>query len=135
MSATAGSVPHRDRWLRRIGWGLSAVVSLFLLVDAIMKVMQFPVVIETMTHIGWPTPTVTPLGIILLVSTLLYLYPGTGLLGGILLTGYLGGAIGTHARIGSPLLTHTLFGVYLGLMLWLALVLRDKRLRFVLPTL
>jgi hypothetical protein len=133
MSHTPGFVPDRDRWFSRIGWGLSAIVGLFLLVDAIMKLMRFPVVLETMAQIGWPMATVIPLGFILLVSTLLYLYPGTGLLGGILLTGYLGGAIGTHARIGSPMLTHTLFGVYLGLLMWLALFLRDNKLRSALP--
>jgi hypothetical protein len=73
------------------------------------------------------------LGILTLVSTVLYALPRTSVLGAILLTGYLGGAIATHLRIGSPLFTHILFGVYLGLMVWGGLYLRDERLRALLP--
>jgi hypothetical protein len=77
--------------------------------------------------------TIRTLGTLLLVPTLLYTWPRTALLGAILVTGYLGGAIATHLRIGSPLLTHTLFGVYLALMVWGGLWLRSPRLRALLP--
>lgn len=115
-----------------IGWMVSGLVGLFLFADAVMKLMRLPVVIETMASLGWPESSVLPLGIILLCSTLLYLYPLTSMLGAILLTGYLGGAIAAHARIGSPLFTHTLFGSYIAILMWLGLVLRDVKLRSML---
>jgi hypothetical protein len=94
-----------------------------------MKLLRLPIVIDTMVPLGWSERSVVPLGVVLLMSTVLYLTPRTGLLGAVLLTGYLGGAIATHARIGSPLFTHTLFGVYLGILIWTGLVLRDSRVR------
>jgi len=116
----------------RIGWIVSGFVGLFLFADAVMKLMRLPIVIETTASLGWSESSVVPLGIILLISTLLYLYPRTSLFGAILLTGYLGGAIATHARIGSPLFTHTLFGSYVGILMWFGLVLRDAKLRSIL---
>jgi len=125
---TAGS----GRNLARIGWTVSALVGLFLIVDAGIKLLRLPVVLEVMSELGWPTSSAAPLGVILVVSTLLYLFPRTSLIGAILLTGYLGGAIAAHARIGSPPFTHTLFGAYIGIFMWSGLVLRDPRLRGVL---
>jgi hypothetical protein len=101
--------------------------------DAGMKLMQLPIVLQTTAQLGWPTSSVVPLGMILLVSTLLYIFPRTSILGAVLLTGYLGGAVATHARIDSPLFTHTLFGVYVGVILWAGLYLRDPVLRSVFP--
>jgi Na+-transporting methylmalonyl-CoA/oxaloacetate decarboxylase gamma subunit len=114
-----------------LGWVMSVLAILFLLMDAIMKFVQPPVVISTTRALGWPADsrTLTLLGAILLVSTLLYALPRTALLGAILLTGYLGGAVATHARIYSPLLSHTLFGVYLGIFVWGGLWLRYPALR------
>ena len=119
----------------RIGRVLSGLVILFLLVDAGMKVANLPVVIETTGAFGWPADraTLLLLAMLLLVSTLLYALPRTAVLGAILLTGYLGGAIATHVRIGSPLFSHVLFGVYLALFVWGGLWLRDPRLRALLP--
>ena len=77
--------------------------------------------------------TLSVLGGLLLVSTALYLIPRTAVLGAILLTGYLGGAVASHARIGSPLFTHELFGVYLGVFVWGGLWLRDSRIRTLIP--
>ena len=74
-----------------------------------------------------------PLGVVLLISTLLYAYPRTSILGAILLTGYLGGAVATHVRIGDPLFTHILFPVYLGVIAWGGLWFRDDRLQALLP--
>lgn len=116
-------------WSARIGWGLTAFVGLFLLMDAVMKLLQLPVVLESTAQIGWPAGSVLPLGAILLVSSVLYLWPRSSVLGAILITGYLGGAVATHARIGSPLVSHTLFGVYVGLLMWLGLYLRSPALR------
>jgi hypothetical protein len=90
-------------------------------------------VIEGTVALGYQESVILPLGIVLLVCTLLYIVPQTAVLGAILLTGYLGGAVATHVRIENPLFTHTLFPVYLGIMLWLGLYLRDRRLRDLLP--
>jgi hypothetical protein len=121
------------RWMLLTGYGLTGLSALFLLMDAGMKLMRLPIVLETTTQLGWQTGSIVPLGILLLTSTLLYLFPKTSLLGAVLLTGYLGGAVATHARIGSPLLTHTLFGVYVGIIMWGGLYLRDPVLRAVFP--
>jgi DoxX-like protein len=119
-------------WKVRTGYALSGVVALFLLSDAIMKLMQIPLVLETTAHLGWPIGSVRPLGVLLLLVTVLYVLPGTSMLGAILLTGYLGGAVATHVRLQSPLFSHTLFGVYLGIVAWVGLYLRDPRLRSLL---
>jgi DoxX-like family len=120
-------------WKVRTGYALSGVVALFLLSDAIMKLMQIPIVLETTAQLGWPIGSVRPLGVMLLLITVLYLFPGTSMLGAILLTGYLGGAVATHVRLQSPLFSHTLFGVYLGIVAWGGLYLRDPRLQSLLP--
>lgn len=115
------------------GYALSGLVTLFLLMDATMKLLQLPIVAETGLALGWPAATAFPLGVILLICTLLYAWPRTAILGAILLTGYLGGAIASHIRIGNPLFSHVLFGVYLALFVWGGLWLRDARLRALLP--
>src|SRR5829696_5833620 len=102
----------------RIGWALSALVVLFMLMDAAMKLVQLAPALEATVQLGWPTGSVVPLGFLLLCCTALYSLPQTSVLGAILLTGYLGGAVASHARVGSPMLTHTLFGVYVGVLLW-----------------
>jgi hypothetical protein len=116
-----------------VGWGLTALVALFLLMDAAMKLMSLPVVLETTAGLGYPESIARGLGILLLGCTLLYLYPRTSVLGAILLTAYLGGGVATHVRVASPLFTHVLFGVYLGLFVWGGLYLRDERLRALIP--
>jgi DoxX-like family len=116
------------------GWVLCGIVTAFLLMDAIMKLLAMPVVLETSGPLGFPgADTARGLGAVLLVCTVLYAAPQTAALGAILLTGYLGGAVATHVRVGSPLFTHVLFGVYLGVFLWLGLYLRDARLRALVP--
>ena len=120
---------------RITGRVMSGVVILFLLFDGAIKLVPLPVVTETMDKMGWGASDTLArsLGIITIVCTLLYSVPPTSILGAILLTGYLGGAIASHVRIGSPLFTHTLFGLYLGLMVWGGLYLRDGNLRALLP--
>jgi hypothetical protein len=109
-------------------------VIAFLLRDAAMKLMALPIVTETSGALGFAGADVArELGVMLLFSTLLYTVPRTAVLGAILLTGFLGGAIATHLRVGSPLFTHTLFGVYLGVLIWGGLYLRDARLRALIP--
>ncbi|SHG17772.1 DoxX-like family protein [Bradyrhizobium erythrophlei] len=120
------------RWLGRI---LSGLVILFLLFDGAIKLVPWPVVTETMDRIGYGSSETLArtLGLITVACTILYTVPPTSILGAILLTGYLGGAMASHLRIGSPLFTHTLFGFYLGLMVWGGLWLRDRKLRTLAP--
>ncbi|MGL4264557.1 MAG: DoxX family protein [Afipia sp.] len=117
-------------WTGRI---LSGLVVLFLLFDGVIKLIPLDIVIETSRQLGIPTNLAVTLGVLTLAGTLLYAYPRTSVLGAILLTGYLGGAIYVHVRAGSPLFSHTLFGVYLGILLWGGLYLRDERLRLIFP--
>ena len=114
---------------------LSGLVIVFLLFDGAIKLVPWPVVTETLDRMGYGSSETLArsLGLITIVCTLLYSVPPTSILGAILLTGYLGGAIASHVRIDSPLFTHTLFGVYLGLMVWGGLYLRDGNLRALIP--
>jgi hypothetical protein len=117
------------------GRAISAVVVLFLIFDAAIKLVPMQIVTDTMGELGYP-PTVgiaRGIGIITLVCTVLYAWPRTAVLGAILMTGLLGGAIATHLRIGSPVFTHLLFGLYLGLFAWGGLYLRDPRVRTMMP--
>jgi DoxX-like protein len=130
--AETAPVSNPARWMGRI---LSGLVILFLMIDGAIKLVPWPVVTETMDRMGYGSSDalMRGLGAITIVCTVLYAIPPTSILGAILLTGYLGGAIASHVRIDSPLFTHTLFGLYLGLMLWGGLWLRDKNLRSVIP--
>jgi len=119
-------------WTGRV---LSALIVLFMIFDGAIKLPPLDIVTQTMVQLGWPAdPNVARmLGIIGLVSTVLYALPRTSVLGAILLTAYMGGAIATKVRLDSPLFSHTLFGVYLGVILWAGLFLRDPRLRALIP--
>ena len=117
-------------WTGRV---LSILVILSLAFDAIIKFLKPPPVAEAFAHLGLPFGLSVPIGIILLFCTVLYAIPQTSILGAILLTGYLGGAVLTHLRVGDPLTSHILFPVYLGVILWLALYLREIRLRSLIP--
>ncbi len=119
-------------WIGRV---LSGLATAFFALDGVMKLIQPQFVIDATRDIGWPADPVTlsVLGSLLLASTALYLIPRTAVLGAILLTGYLGGAVASHARIGSPLFTHDLFAVYLGVFVWGGLWLRDSRIRMLIP--
>jgi hypothetical protein len=116
-------------WAGRIVGGL---VVLFLLFDTMMKLLRLPQAMEGTVQLGYPENSVLVIGIIQLACLVLYLIPRTSILGAILLTGYLGGAVATHVRIESPLFTHILFPIYVGLFIWGALVLRNDRLRTLL---
>ena len=119
---------------RTIGWVLSGLVIAFLLMDATTKLLALQVVLDAQAPLGFTGAGIARgLGVLLLVCTLLYAAPQTAELGAILLTGYLGGAVVTHLRVGDPLFSHILFGVYLGVSLWLGLYLRDARVRALVP--
>ena len=117
------------------GRALSAVIVLFMIFDGVIKLPPLDIVTQTMVPLGWPAdPNVARmLGVICLISTALYALPRTAVLGAILLTAYMGGAIATNVRVDNPLFSHMLFGVYLGIILWGGLYLRDPRVRALIP--
>ena len=130
--AETAPVSKPARWTGRV---LSGLVIVFLVFDGAIKLVPWPVVTETMDRMGYGSSEslARTLGVITVACTVLYAIPPTSILGAILLTGYLGGAMASHIRIGSPLFTHTLFGLYLGLMVWGGLWLRDGTLRDLIP--
>ena len=126
-------MPETSKKMRLTGYTLSGLVILFLLMDATMKLIRLPIAAETGLELGWPPETGFPLGLLLLACTLLYIWPRTAILGAVLLTGYLGGAVAAHVRIGNPWFSHAFFGVYLGLFIWGGLWLRDASVRALFP--
>ena len=117
-------------WTGRI---ISALPALFLVMDGVMKLMKPDFVVKATVQLGYPENVIFPLGIVVLVCVILYVIPRTAVLGAILLTGYLGGAVATHARVGDPLFSHTLFPIYFAILLWGGLYLREERLRALIP--
>lgn len=111
---------------------LTALPVLFLLFDATIKLLRIAPVVESFAQLGYPVEVARAIGLLELACLAVYLAPRTALLGAVLLTGYLGGAVATHVRVGSPLASHTLFPIYVGALLWAGLVLRDPRVRALL---
>jgi DoxX-like family len=112
-----------------IGWALCGLVIAFLLLDAVMKIIAPPFVLEAGESIGFPGVSMTRgLGMLLLACTLIYMVPRSSVLGAILVTAYLGGAVAAHVRLGDPLFSHVLFGVYVGILMWGGLALRLPQL-------
>jgi hypothetical protein len=112
---------------------VSAIPVLFLLFDSVIKFTAMEPVVESFRQLGYPVSLGPGIGVIELVCLVLYVIPRTSVLGAILLTGYLGGAVATHVRVGSPLLTHILFPIYVAALLWGGLFLREGRLRALIP--
>jgi DoxX-like family len=112
---------------------LSALAVLFLLFDSVIKLLKIAAVVESFARLGYPDDLARGIGTLELVCLVLYLVPRTSVLGAILLTGFLGGAVSTHVRVGDPLLSHVLFPIYVGLLLWGGLYLREERLRALIP--
>lgn len=130
-AASRGEQPSRKAlWAGR---SMSGFVALFLAFDASMKVMNVPAAVEGTAQLGYPVSVITGLGLVQIVCLIAYLVPRTAVLGALLWTGYLGGAIATHVRVGNPLFSHTLFPIYVAALLWGGLWLRDRRLRALLP--
>jgi hypothetical protein len=117
-------------WAGRI---MSGLVALFLLFDSVINLVKLPIAVEGTTQLGYPVHTVVGIGIVLLACLVVYLIPRTVIFGAILLTGYLGGAIATHVRVGSPLFSHVLFPIYVALLVWGGVCLRCPRLRALIP--
>jgi hypothetical protein len=118
---------------RAIGATLTVLVAMFLTFDTVLKVLALAPAVQGTTALGYPPASGVWIGAIELVCLGLYLVPRTSVLGAVLLTGYLGGAVATHVRVENPLLTHTLFPLYVGAMLWGGLYLRERRLHALLP--
>jgi ABC-type uncharacterized transport system permease subunit len=129
-SARTDPAPASTLWAGRIMTGLAVV---FLLFDSAMKVMRLAPALEGTAQLGYPTSLVFGIGCLQLACVVLYAIPLTSVLGAILLTGYLGGAVATHVRVGSPLFTHVLFPVYLGVLIWGGLFFLEDRLRALIP--
>ena len=125
-TTTPGTRPSATVWIGRVLTGLSI---LFLLVDSIMKIIKESHSVEGTLNLGWPDTAVQPIGILLLVCTILYIIPRTAILGDIFLTAYLGGAVATMARIDISYWFPIMFGV----LVWGGLFLRDEKLRALIP--
>ena len=122
-------VSNKSMWLGRVVGGLPA---LFLLLDGVMKLFKPSFVVEGTVRLGYAENTIIPLGVVLVACTILYLIPKTSVLGAILLTGYLGGAVATHVAVPEgafPIILPVIFGA----LLWLGLYFQDVRLQALIP--
>jgi hypothetical protein len=129
-SAASTESPRRKAiWTGRVLTGLAA---LFLLFDTGIKLAMAPEAVAGTAELGWPVDVVRGLGVLELILLATYLVPRTAVLGAVLWTGYLGGAIATHLRLGNPLFSHTLFPIYVAALIWGGLWLRDRRVRALL---
>ena len=123
-----------DKTMTRAGWALSGLFILFMLGASIApKLLRIPVAEETLVGLGWQPGNAFWIGLVELGCVILYANPRTSVLGSVVMTGLLGGAMATHIRVGSPLFTHELFGIYLALFMWGGLWLRSPALRSVFP--
>ncbi|MCW5790442.1 MAG: DoxX family protein [Polyangiaceae bacterium] len=132
MTQTNNSAP-RSRWRSVAGYALTGLSALFLTFDTALKVLALDPAVQATTELGYPATAVRGIGVTQLVCLGLYLIPRSSVLGALLLTGFLGGAVATHVRLESPLVSHTLFPVYVALFVWGGLYLREPRLRELLP--
>lgn len=123
-------VSTQSLWASRI---LGGIAVLFMLFDTGIKLMRDVHAVEGTVQLGYPDSAVQLLGIIEAVCLVLYLIPRTSILGMVLLTGYFGGAVATHVRLENPLFSHVLFSVYIAVMMWGSLYLREPRLQALLP--
>ena len=137
QSLTSRSTPTSDAtrstaalWMGR---ALSCIAALALFADSLGKLVEIQPVIDATMALGYPRQSVFLTGVVLFTCVLVYVIPRTSVLGALLLTAYLGGAVATHVRVESPLFTHVLTPTYVAAFLWGGLLLRDRRLRQFLP--
>lgn len=132
MSATTDfAAPSKGQlWTGRV---LSGIAVLFLLFDATIHILKPEPVVTAFGQLGYPLTASVPIGVIELVCIALYLIPVTSILGAVMLTGYLGGAIATQLRVGAPLFSTLLFPIYVALFVWGGLYLRDPIVRTIIP--
>jgi len=131
MSAVLESAPV-SKGAQWAGYIVTALPAVFLLLDGIMKVIKPAFVVDATVKLGYAEGVIIPLGIVMVICTVLYLVPQTSILGAILLTGHLGGAVATHVRAGGGAFP-ILFPVIIGVLIWGGLYLRDSRLRLLIP--
>lgn len=129
QSDLQNSVSKSSLWAGRI---VSVLAALFLLLDGVMKLFKPAFVVEATVRLGYSESVIVPIGAVLVLCTILYLIPATSILGAILLTGYLGGAVATHVRVGEGWFP-IIFPIVFGILIWLGLYLRDVRLRSLVP--
>jgi len=129
MATTSQTAPDISKPIILVGWIIGIVAVASLVMSGVTKVVSPDLFVVGFTRFGYDQSVVLPLGVVQLVCTVLYLFPRTAVLGAVLLTGYMGGAIATHLRVGDPYFVQ--FG--LGVLLWLGLYLRDRRIRALLP--
>jgi DoxX-like protein len=132
-STTRVAAPTVSKVQLWIGRGLSALFVLFMVGDTAIKLLQLGVVSDALRELGYAPELGLPIGVLQAVLLVLYLVTRTSVLGAVLLTGLFGGAFAAHLRVNSPFFTHDMFGVYLGVLAWAGLWLRDERLRALLP--
>jgi hypothetical protein len=120
------TISRKSIWTGRI---ISAIPVLFLIFDAFIKFTNIAPVIDAFQRLGIPVSLAKVIGTLELICLVLYLIPRTSIFGAILFTGFLGGAVAIHVRVGDPLFSHVLFPIYVGLLLWIGLYLRNERLR------
>ncbi|AHG88790.1 hypothetical protein J421_1253 [Gemmatirosa kalamazoonensis] len=130
-AGAAGAATASRRWVGRV---LSALAVSFLAFDAVIKLVVIAPVVQSFAQLGWPVHLATTVGVLELACLAVYLVPRTSVIGAVLLTGYLGGAIATHVRVENPLFSHVLFPTYVAALLWGGLWLRDARVRAVLAS-
>lgn len=123
------TISSAQLWAGRV---LSGIAIAFFFVDALGKLLRVEPVLEGSRQLGYAESSVFTLGVLLVIGTVLYAIPKTSVIGAIYLTGFLGGALAAHFRVGSPLFTHVLFSVYVGAFVWGGLLLRNPRLQAVL---
>jgi hypothetical protein len=128
--AAPNTTSTRRIWTGRV---LSGLGALFMLFDGVIHILKITPVVDAFALLGFPLSASRALGVIELICVAIYLLPSTSVLGAILLTGYLGGAIATQVRVGAPLFSTTLFPVYVALFLWGGLYFRDERVRSLIP--
>lgn len=129
-TAANSAMSSKSRWAGRI---LSTLAVLFLIMDSGIKILKLAPAVQGTVGLGYAESAVIPIGVVLLLCTLLYIFPRTAILGAVLLTGYLGGAVASQVRAGNPLFSHVLFPVYFAAFMWGGLYLRDASLRALLP--
>ena len=127
------AVLRSARTSAKVGLVCSGLAVLFLTFDTVLKVLGLGPAVEATISLGYPANSVQWIGLVELVCLALYVVPRTSVLGGLMLTGYLGGAVATHVRISSPLFTHILFPIYVAVLIWGGLYAREPRLRAVIP--
>jgi hypothetical protein len=127
------SLKSRPTVPQAIGWTMTALVGAFLAFDASIKLLVIRPVVDAFHQIGFPISLARGMGMLEVLILVLYLAPRTAMLGAVLLTGLLGGAVASHLRLLDPWVSHILFGVYIGAIAWGGLYLRDERLRQLLP--